>query len=241
MIIKRRSDWEPERPRLLEKLKEFAPIMKRRPFNNFMGLRGVSAFAFYWFLQEVEPTAVFEVGIWKGFSTWLIRHAAPNAKIFCFDPVVMLEELLDPLKVGPTYRDPGATYSHQDFSCANVAELAAQSTRPLAFFDDHQNKLPRLLQAKSAGIKHLVFDDNDLNYATHRTLEDELSQPDSAKLLEQLVESYEIFPALWDVDAVLHPTLRIKEQGLGFPVTKELREIYEDRNWHSFVTYVRLY
>lgn len=240
MIVKRRCDWEPERPRLLEKLREFAVIMKARPFNNIMGVRGVSAFALYWFIQEVQPTAVFEVGVWKGFSTWLIQRAAPNAKIFCFDPLVLLEPLLDPAKVGPTYRDPRASYSHQDFSCANVAQLAAQSTRPLAFFDDHQNKLPRLLQAKSAGIKHIIFDDNDADCPTHCTLEYERRQPDSTKLLEQLVDRYEVFPALWDVDAVLNKELRIKEQGLGFPVTKELMEIYEDRDWHSYVTYLRL-
>jgi len=238
LIIKRDHDWDPDRPRLLEKLREFALIMKQRPFDNEQGLRGVSAFALYWFIQEVAPTVVFEVGVWKGFSTWLIRRAAPDAKVFAFDPLVLLEGLLDPAKIGATYRDPNVSYSHQDFSCT-VAELAANS-RALAFFDDHQNKLPRLLQAKAAGIKHIIFDDNDADCPTHRTLEDDLKQPDTAQLLDQLIDRYEVFPALWDIDALLNGVLRVKASGLGLAVTEDLMEIYNDREWHSFVTYARL-
>jgi hypothetical protein len=241
MKIKRGQDWAPEKPKLLQQLREFNAIMKERPFDNVMGVRGVSALALYWFVQEVLPDAVFEVGVWKGFSTWVIQRAAPHAKIFAFDPLVLLEPLLDPQKVGPTYRDQRVSYSHQDFSCANVAELAAPYSRPMAFFDDHQNKLPRLLQAKSAGIKDIIFDDNDAAYATHKTLEDELLQADSVRLLDELIERYEVFPALWDVDAVLNEQLKIKERGLGLPITADVMEIYQDRDWHSFVTYVRLY
>jgi hypothetical protein len=28
--------------------------------------------------------------------------------------------------------------------------------------------------------------------------------------------------------------------GMGFPVERELRDLYRERNWHSYVTYVRL-
>ncbi len=240
MIVKRATDWEQDRPRLLKKLREFAAIMKKRPFDNEQGLRGVSAFALYWFIQEVQPTVVFEVGVWKGFSTWIIRRAAPNAKVFSFDPLFMLEAFLDMSKVGPTYRDPATFYSHHEFSCANIAELAAQSPRPLVFFDDHQNKLPRVLQAKEAGIKHIIFDDNEAAGYTHRTLEQDRSNINSARLLDQLIDRYEVFPALWDVDALLNECVRVKEKGMDFPVTPELMEIYKDREWHSYVTYVRL-
>ncbi|HYX27075.1 MAG TPA: hypothetical protein VE863_00810 [Pyrinomonadaceae bacterium] len=241
VIIKRGSDWQPERPRLLAKLREFSALLKKRPFDNDQGLRGVSAFALYWFLQEVQPTHVFEVGVWKGFSTWLIRRALPDAKIFSFDPLVLLEVLLDPAKVGPTYRDPAVTYSYQDFSCADLSSVIAESSCPLAFFDDHQNKLPRLMQSKNLGIKHIIFDDNDSNCPTHRTLEDELLEPESASRLAQLVERYEVFPALWDVDALLmNGEVRINERGLGFPITPDVMEVYNDREWHSYVTYVRL-
>jgi len=240
MIVKSAADWEQDRPRLLKKLQEFAAVMKERPFDNEQGVRGVSAFALFWFIQEVQPTAVFEVGVWKGFSTWIIRRAAPGAKVFCFDPIIMMEPFLDMSKVGPTFRDPDATYLRDEFSCANTAELAAQSGRPLVFFDDHQNKLPRLRQAKDAKIKHIIFDDNEVAGYTHRTLEQDRLEIHSAALLDQLIDRYEVFPALWEIDALLNDCLRVKEKGMGFPVTPDLMEIYNDRVWHSYVTYVRL-
>ena len=125
MIVKTKADWEKQRPLLLKRLQEFASVMKQRPFQNQQGVRGVSAFALYWFIKQVNPTIVFEVGVWKGFSTWVIQQAAPDAEVFCFDPIFLIEHLLDPQKVGPTYRSAPAFYSHQDFSCANIQELAA--------------------------------------------------------------------------------------------------------------------
>ncbi len=241
MIIKRGSDWEMDRSQLLEKLRQFSAVLKERPFDNEQGLRGVSAFALYWFLQQVQPTHVFEVGVWKGFSTWLIRRAAPNARVFSFDPLLLLEGLLDPVKLGATYRDRSVSYSFQDFSCADLAHVVAESSCALAFFDDHQNKLARLMQARNLGIKHIIFDDNDASCSTHRTLEEELLEAESASRLAELVEGYEVFPALWDVDALLNGQLRINEKGLGFPVTEDVLEVYKDRDWHSFVTYVRLH
>jgi hypothetical protein len=240
MIVKTKADWEKQRTLLLEELREFASLMRQRPFQNEQGVRGVSAFALYWFIKQLNPTTVFEVGVWKGFSTWIIQQAAPNAEVFCFDPIFLIEHLLDPQKVGATYRSALATYSHQDFSCANIRELAAKSARPLVFFDDHQNKLPRLLQSKQFGIRDIIFDDNSPSVGSHRTLEAERKDLESSLIIEREVQNYEIFPALWDVDALLYDTIRIKEDGMGFPIDSELAEIYDERQWHSYVTYVRL-
>jgi trans-aconitate methyltransferase len=215
-------------------------VLKERPFDNEQGLRGVSAFALYWFLQQVQPTHVFEIGVWKGFSTWLIRRALPDARVLSFDPLVLLEVFLDPAKIGATYRDPNVSYSFQDFSCADLSPVVAESSCALAFFDDHQNKLPRLMQAKNFGIKHVIFDDNDAACSTHRTLEEELAEAESATRLSQLVARYEVFPALWDIDALINGVLKINETGLGFPVTEDVMEVYKDRDWHSYVTYVQL-
>jgi hypothetical protein len=240
MIVKTKADWEKERPLLLEGLREFASVMKQRPFLNEQGIRGVSAFALYWFIKQVKPTIVFEVGVWKGFSTWVIQQAAPDAEVMCFDPIFLIEDLLDRRKIGPTYRSERASYFHQDFSCANIQELAARSTRPLVFFDDHQNKLPRLLQAKQFGIRDIIFDDNSPLFGTHRTLEEDRLDPRSSAVIEREVQNYEIFPALWDIDAVLNKTIHINEVGMGFPIERELAEIYNERQWHSYVTYIRL-
>lgn len=236
MKVKSPADWDLERGALLDVLREFAQIYERRPFNNRQGLRGVSAFALYWFVRRIAPDIVFEVGIWKGFSTWLIEQAAPQADVHSFDPIVMLREYLKRWKVGRTYRSPRAHYSAQDFSCAPIAQLAA-NRRALAFFDDHQNKMPRLLQCKAAGIKDIVFDDNLAQPYTHRTLEHERAA--DASVLEREIASYEVFPALWPVHLDI-AGLKIDEPGMGFPVKREFRDLYRDRDWHSYVTYVRL-
>jgi hypothetical protein len=239
MYVKTTEDWQSQRPALLEALREFAALMKRRPFQNEEGLRGVSAFALYWFIKQIKPTVVFEVGVWKGFSTWIIEQAAPQAEVYCFDPIFFFEHLINPAKLGQTYRSTRAHYSHQDFSCAEVREITARHSRPLAFFDDHQNKLPRLLQCKDAGIKDIVFDDNTQDCYTHRTLEHDRKDPQFLETFEREVETYEIFPALWPVDKRLG-LMHIKEDGIGFPVEKKLKEIYQEREWHSYVTHVRL-
>jgi hypothetical protein len=239
MRVKIGRDWEPDRAALLEGVREFAALLAGAPFRNKYGLRGVSAFAFWWFLRRHPPDVVFEVGVWRGFSTWLIEQAVPQAEIHCFDPIFFLQPWMSRWKVGRTYRSPRARYWTDEFSCAPVGEIAAAHASPLAFFDDHQDKLARLRQARAAGIRDIVFDDNMPNAGTHRTLEDMRGEPEGRRLLEQEIEAYEIFPALWPVDFHL-PGLDIVEQGLGFPVEPALRPVYDDRQWHSSVTYVRL-
>lgn len=237
MRVKSSAEWNDERVALLEGLHEFARVLKRRPFNNEQGLRGVSAFALYWFVRRLAPSVVFEVGVWRGFSTWLIEQAAPSAEIHSFDPIFMIEHLIPWWRMGKKYRSQRARYSTEDFSCAPIRELAAGRADALAFFDDHQHKLPRLLQCKAAGIQHVIFDDNLAAPYTHRTLEHELR--DDPGPVEREIESYETFPALWPVD-FRHGELHIQEPGMDFPVERALEEIYRERQWHSYVTYVRL-
>lgn len=235
--MKSRSEWLLEREALLDALREFAQVMKRRPFQNHEGLRGVSAFALYWFVRRIAPQVVFEVGVWKGFSTWLIQQAAPQAEVHCFDPLFFLDAYVNRKKIGDTYRSPRARYWTQDFSCAPIRELAGGRADALAFFDDHQNKLPRLLQCREAGVGHIVFDDNTTVEYTHRTLEQDRLAGNA--VLEREIETYETFPALWPVD-FRYGVMHIEEAGLGFPLAKEFRDIYEERDWHSYLTYVRL-
>lgn len=239
MWVKSKQDWMRERDELLNELRQFAEIIKNRPFQNEYGLRGVSAFALYWFIKKIDPTLVVEVGVWRGFGTWLIEQAAPNAEIICMDPIFMFEGYLDMDRVGRVYRSGRAQCSAQDFSCSRIMTIAAEHARPMAFFDDHQNKLPRLFQAREAGIKDIVFDDNTSAFYTHRTLEQERHDPTSLAILESEVREYQIFPALWDVDFVLGPQ-HINEKGLDFPREAALEYVFSERQWHSYVTYVSL-
>jgi trans-aconitate methyltransferase len=236
--VKSAEEWRGETAQLLEELREFASVLRTEPFANREGLRGVSAFALWWYLRQLSPTLVFEVGVWRGYSTWLIEQAAPQAEIVCLDPLVAVQpKLKRASRMG--HRSTHATYSAQDFSCMPVADIAAGHERSVAFFDDHQNKLPRLLQARAAGIRDVVFDDNTPERLTHETLEEARLDPDSAATLEALVQTYETFPALWAVDTTIG-SVRLKEDGLGLPVEKVFANVHAERDWHSYVTYVRL-
>lgn len=237
MHIKTAEEWEEDRAALLRELRQFARVMRSRPFDNEQGLRGVSAFALYWFVRRVAPRVVFEIGVWRGLSTWLLEQAAPSAELHSFDPLFLFEHLLSKEALGATYRSPRVAYSYQDFSCAPIRELVSGRAEALAFFDDHQNKLPRLMQCRAFGIRHVIFDDNLSAAYTHRTLEHERAADASA--LEREVEVYETFPALWPVDFRLGD-LHLKEAGMDFPLEPELLEIHRERQWHSYVTYVRL-
>jgi hypothetical protein len=232
MHEKTREEWAAERVALLEGVREFAAVLKHAPFQNKGGLRGVSAFALWWFLRRLQPEVVIESGVWKGFSTWLIEQAVPDAEVFCFDPVIPLQSYLS-LTMGRKYRSRRAHYSGHDFSCAAIPELIA-GRKAVTFFDDHQNKWPRLLQSRAYGIRELIFDDNSRQVATHRTFEEE-----PRETLAREIEQYEVFPALWPVDFRIGG-MHILEPGLDFPVTRELKQIYKERQWHSSVTYVRL-
>lgn len=239
MKVKIGSDWEGDRGTLLAGLNVFVPVIARAPFQNEYGLRGVSAFALFWFLRWLRPDIVFEVGVWRGFGTWLIEQAVPEAELHCLDPMLMLESFLDRDKLGPTYRSLRARYSADDFSCAPIAEQVRGRARALAVFDDHQNKLPRLRQCRAAGVRDIIFDDNMADVGTHRSLEDERRDAAGRAELEREIELYQIFPALWPVDARIGG-LTIREEGLGFPVEPAFRAIHAERQWHSYVTYVRL-
>ncbi len=232
MHVKSRQEWASARGELLEDLRQFASVVKRAPFTNRGGLRGVSAFALWWFVRRSDPEVVFESGVWKGGSTWLIEQAAPRAELFCFDPLISSRRVS--WVMGRKYRSKRAHYSAQDFSCAPIPALMAGRARVLAFFDDHQNKWPRVEQCRRYGISEMVFDDNYAGTGTHRSLEEE-----PRALLESEIAQYEIFPALWPVDFRFREA-RIHDEGMGFPVDRELKAIYRDRNWHSAVTYVRL-
>ncbi|HVB06164.1 MAG TPA: hypothetical protein VNF07_07990 [Acidimicrobiales bacterium] len=232
MHITTEAEWGEQREALLEGAIEFARVMERRPFQNEAGLRGVSAFALYWFVKQLQPDVVFEVGVWRGFSTWLIEQAAPAAEVWSFDPIFFFGG-----EPQPVYRSPRARYFREDFSCADIAGDVAAATTPLAFFDDHHRQLARLEQCRRVGIEHVIFDDNPPHPYGHRTLEDERADAVGREALAEMAERYEVFPALWAVDDVTE--YRIREAGLGFPVTPDLAYLHAERKWHSYVTYVK--
>jgi hypothetical protein len=128
MRVTTSAEWTLRRDALLDSLREFASIMRHRPFDNEQGLRGVSAFALYWFIRRVVPGVVLEVGVWRGFSTWLIEQAAPAAEIHCFDPLFTIEHLIPNCRIGRTSFEGSCTAAMTETPTARPWESSRPSS-----------------------------------------------------------------------------------------------------------------
>jgi hypothetical protein len=126
------------------------PVRQRQGGNGFNGALQIFAVA-----RALRPDVVIESGVFRGLTTWVLRQACPQARLFCFDPV------LDDLR----YRDPRAQYNMQDWSEHDFAELDLSNA--LAFFDDHISHARRTLEAHERGIRHVLFDDDAAAHRLH--------------------------------------------------------------------------
>lgn len=230
------EDWSARRNDVIAAARALAATWPARPFDNHNGITGPSAVALAYFLRRLAPTTVFEVGVWRGFSTWLIEQAVPQAKLFCLDPIFTVWPLLDPAKFGTTYKSPRADYHADDFSCIGLQVTPDRRDRLVVLFDDHQNKVIRLDQARRAGVKHLLFDDDVPYAADHETF----AQMHLGKRLppwfSQVVRRYERFPPLWEAverDGMRHSALEL-------PDLPELAPLKAERDKWSWLSYIEL-
>ncbi len=127
-----------------------APVRQRRGGSGFNG-----ALQLFVLMRALEPDHVIESGVFRGLTTWVIRQARPDARIFCRDPDLS----------GLQYRDPGATYCTQDWSTADWSAL--DPARTVAFFDDHVAQARRVVEARARGLTRLVFDDDAAGHRIH--------------------------------------------------------------------------
>jgi hypothetical protein len=138
-----------ERKELIEDFKEFQVLYEKRPFeSNEGGMRLGHSFALYCILRKINPSLIVESGVLKGQGTWLIENICPNAEIICID--------IYPDK--RKYTSKKAKYYTDDFRHLDWSNIPENS---LAFFDDHQNAVDRLIYSKWSGFKHIIFEDND--------------------------------------------------------------------------------
>ncbi|MCJ2017957.1 hypothetical protein MKK84_11050 [Methylobacterium sp. E-065] len=127
-----------------------APVRQRRGGSGFNG-----ALQLYVAMRALRPAFVIESGVFRGLTTWVIRQACPEARIFCHDPDLS----------GLQYRDPQARYSTADWSTADWSMLDPAST--VAFFDDHVAQGRRVVEAQARGLTRLLFDDDAAGHRIH--------------------------------------------------------------------------
>jgi hypothetical protein len=105
--------------------------------------------------RQLNPALLIESGVYRGFTTWVLRQAVPRAKIVSFD--IDLSRL--------RRREAGVEYVEADISTYDFRALP--TVNALCFFDDHVSQALRIDQARLWGFRNLIFDDNLPAHALH--------------------------------------------------------------------------
>ncbi len=96
----------------------------------------------------LAPRRIIESGTHRGFSSWLLRQACPDAELHSFD--------IDHSRLA--LRAENATYHLCDWTECDLTSGTDDNT--LIFFDDHISHARRIIEAAARGFRHLLFDDN---------------------------------------------------------------------------------
>lgn len=136
--------------RALAALDAFAEIYDTRPVRDNSGGSGFNDSLWLFVLgRAFAPSWIVESGVHKGHSTWILRQACPDAKIFSFD--ITLKNI--------QYVDDNTEYFERDWGdWENPPGL--DPARALIFFDDHIDQARRLVEAAGRGFSTAIFDDN---------------------------------------------------------------------------------
>lgn len=185
----------------LELLPEFRRLYRRRPLrHNWGGMQSTNCFWVWATLKLLSPRFVIESGVWMGHNTWFLEQAAPEAKIFCLDPVPCWEHTRH-------YKSSRAEYRKDDFLKVDWRQLV-DADETVCVFDDHQNQLQRAHGALRNGLHRLLFDDNypgelefTLAHVRHkrpRGRRPEVVEEDAA-WFEDHAERYWVFPPMYPI------------------------------------------
>lgn len=104
----------------------------------------------------------------------------------------------------------------------------------IVFFDDHQNKIRRLMLSRERGFRHIIFDDNMPFPYTHISLAQVIAGGYSAEL-EKIIDTYDVMPPLWDI----HHHKGIDVPGLNIEGLDDIKPMFYPVDY-SWITYVRL-
>jgi hypothetical protein len=136
-------------PALKPIIEDFYELYKdRRLTDNTHGSGFHNAFWIFLFARVLDPELIVESGVWKAHTTWLLEQACPDASIFGFDRNLKNVE----------YKNLNVTLIEEDWSTFHLPEF--NPDRSFVFFDCHVNNAKRIIEAKSKGFKHILFDDN---------------------------------------------------------------------------------
>ncbi len=128
---------------------EFFALYPTRPVPDNSGGSGFSdSFWLYTAGRLLAPRLVVESGVYRGQTSWLLRRACPDARLYCVDVDLSQAQ----------FRDASIRYHEGDWT--ELTFDAVDSARSLCFFDDHVNQARRVREAHERGFRTLLFDDD---------------------------------------------------------------------------------
>ena len=141
---------------LEEAVLAFYSLSPRCPVRQSSGGCGFNAgLELFVTARLLGPSVIVESGVYRGFTTWVLRQAVPTAKILSFD--------IDLSRLRRT--EEGVEYVEADISTYDFCSMPKGNA--LCFFDDHVSQALRIEQASSWGFNNLLFDDNLPLHALH--------------------------------------------------------------------------
>lgn len=128
---------------------EFRQVLTMCPIRQSEGGSGFNGALLLWTLARMtNPSLIVESGVFRGFSSWILAQACPDATRLAFD--VSLAQL--------RHRAAGAQYFEHDWM---DIEVRADPVAPtFAFFDDHVDQWRRIREAAVRGFRYCLFDDS---------------------------------------------------------------------------------
>lgn len=119
------------------------------PVQQDSGGGGVCAAMLLWTIaRALRAQTVVESGVFRGFTTWVLHQACPQATQFAFD-VTFAER---------TRLEAGVGYHESDWMDTIVT--VPNREHALVYFDDHIDQWQRIREAAARGFRYVVFDDN---------------------------------------------------------------------------------
>ncbi|HXF08261.1 MAG TPA: hypothetical protein VNK45_07035 [Candidatus Acidoferrales bacterium] len=117
-------------------IRTFTEALPRCPVAQDTGGGGFSAAMLLWTIaRAIEPALVVESGTFRGFTTWVLRQAVPQARQYAFDISFAERQQLE----------EGVSYHEHDWMDLPL-NCPAQTTA-LIYFDDHVDQWQRIREA----------------------------------------------------------------------------------------------
>lgn len=132
-----------------QEIADFIVALRVSPVQQLGGGGGFSSGLLLWTLaRALKPSCIVESGVFRGFTTWILRQAQPDARQFAFDISFAERRRIE----------DRVEYREYDWMQSEVRLAVGESG--LIFFDDHMNQWQRIREAAQRGFRYLIFDDS---------------------------------------------------------------------------------